>query len=350
MQIRKTTILINVLIWVTILLSPILVLGLDQSLSWPRVLRGMGMPIVLMVFYYLNYWWLIPRYFMGGNRRFFALFNIAMVVTLSIIVHLWFRWFSNMMGLSEEEERGLPMQLFHVLYYMFCLGVTITIAMSIRMSIQWAKSEKEREEALKALREAELENLRFQINPHFMLNTMNNIYALTAFDQQKAQTAIMELSKMMRHILYDNKEPYISLRNDLEFIDNYINLMKLRLSSDVEIVKNIDVPPNSQAMVAPLIFISLIENAFKHGISPTNKSFIHINIKATEEQIVCEIVNSNHPKADSDQSGHGIGLHQVQRRLDLSYPGKYKWEKGIDETTNTYHSKITLYDTQLHYH
>lgn len=308
------------------------------------------MPIVLMVVYYLNYLWLTPHYFMRGKRRFWGLVNITLVISLSIIVHLWFQWFSTRMELSVNEEKGLGMQLLHVLYYMFCLGVTITIAMSIRMSMQWARLEKEREEALKALKEAELENLRFQINPHFMLNTLNNIYALTAFDQQKAQTAIMELSKMMRHILYDNKEPYISLHKDLEFIDNYINLMKLRLSSDVEIVKNIDVPANSQAMVAPLIFISLIENAFKHGISPTNKSFIHINISATDQQIICEIKNSHYPKADNDQSGHGIGLQQVQRRLELNYPGKYKWEKEIDDKTNIYKSKITLYDTQLHYH
>ena len=350
MSYNKTTILINVLIWVTIFLSPILVLGLDQSLSWPRVLRGMGMPLVLLVVYYLNYSWLIPNYFIRGKRRFLGLFNIALVISLAVIVHLWFQWFSTKMNLSTQEENGLAMQSLHVLYYMFCLGVDITIATSVRMSMQWAKSEKEREEAMKALREAELENLRFQINPHFMLNTLNNIYALTAFDQQKAQTAIMELSKMMRHILYDNKEPFISLRNDLEFIDNYINLMKLRLSSDVEIVKNIDVPQNCQATVAPLIFISLIENAFKHGISPTKKSFIHINISATDQQIVCEISNSHYPKADNDHSGHGIGLQQVQRRLDLNYAGRYTWEKGLDEKTNIYKSKITLYDTQLHYH
>lgn len=346
----KTAISINVLIWVTIFLSPILVLGLDQSLSWPRVLRGIGMPLVLLVVYYMNYLWLIPKYFLRGKRRFFGLINIALVISLAIIVHLWFQWFSARMNLSSQEDNGLAMQIFHILYYMFCLGVTITIATSIRMSIQWAKSEKEREEALNALREAELENLRYQINPHFMLNTLNNIYALTAFDQQKAQTAIMELSKMMRHILYDNKEPPISLRNELEFIDNYINLMKLRLSSDVEIVKQFNVPKNCQATVAPLIFISLIENAFKHGISPTNKSFIHINIQATNEKIVCEIKNSNYPKTDNDHSGHGIGLKQVQRRLDLSYPGRYSWEKEIDEETNIYKSKITLYDTQLHHH
>ena len=91
-----------------------------------------------------------------------------------------------------------------------------------------------------------------------------------------------------------------------------------------------------------MIFISLVENAFKHGISPTEPSFIHIRLEADQQTITCDIRNSNHPKNAGDHSGHGIGLQQVQRRLDLSYPGRYEWKRGVSEDGKTYHSQITL--------
>ena len=91
-----------------------------------------------------------------------------------------------------------------------------------------------------------------------------------------------------------------------------------------------------------MLFISLIENAFKHGVSPTEPSFIHITLEANEQQIVCDIQNSNHPKSADDHSGHGIGLHQVQRRLELSYHDNYSWQRGVSEDGKTYYSKIIL--------
>ena len=99
-----------------------------------------------------------------------------------------------------------------------------------------------------------------------------------------------------------------------------------------------------------MLLISLIENAFKHGISPTLKSFIHLKLYADREKIECEIINTNHPKPPSDESGSGIGLQLIQRRVDLLYPGRYIWEKGTNADNTIYSSKITLYDTQLHHH
>ena len=99
--------------------------------------------------------------------------------------------------------------------------------------------------------------------------------------------------------------------------------------------------------IAPLIFISLIENAFKHGIAATGRSFINILVKADEERIECFIENSNHPKEQSDRSGHGIGLMQVEKRLKLSYGENYLWEKGVNDDNTIYHSKIIIYDTKL---
>ncbi len=131
-----------------------------------------------------------------------------------------------------------------------------------------------RKEAERNRTEAELKNLRNQLNPHFLLNTLNNIYALIAFDTDKAQQAVQELSKLLRYVLYDNQQTYVPLGKETDFIRNYIELMRIRLSSNVQMTTQIDILPDSQTLIAPLIFISLIENAFKHGISPTERSFI----------------------------------------------------------------------------
>ena len=187
---------------------------------------------------------------------------------------------------------------------------------------------------------AELRNLRSQINPHFLLNTLNNIYALTAFDTPKAQQAIQELSKMLRHILYDYQQPKVALSDEVEFLQNYVNLMRIRLSDSVD-VKFQTFIANPQLEVAPMVFISLVENAFKHGVSPSEPSFIHIQIESADNQIVCDIQNSNHPKTANDHSGHGIGLQQVQRRLDLSYPDHYQWEHGSTDD-GIYRSRIVI--------
>lgn len=176
---------------------------------------------------------------------------------------------------------------------------------------------------------------------------MNNIYALISFDTDKAQRAVLSLSALLRKMLYGGKDNSASLKDEVDFIRNYVELMKLRLSKNVNIDLSVDVPGSDHIRVAPFIFISLVENAFKHGISATNHSFVFISLKYEAGKIICDIRNSNYPKDDTDKSGHGIGLEQVAKRLELAYPGKYEWQKGLDEHENIYYSKITIYEVGL---
>lgn len=221
------------------------------------------------------------------------------------------------------------------------VAVAVAIGVAIAVIVGWQKAEAARLEAEAARTDAELKTLRNQINPHFLLNTLNNIYALTAIDSRRAQDAIQQLSKMLRHLLYDYEQPTVPLRDEIEFLENYVSLMKIRLSEAVDVVFNVHCS-SYNVQVAPMIFISLVENAFKHGVSPTSPSFIHITIEANQQHISCDITNSNHPKNASDHSGHGIGLQQVQRRLDLSYPSHYTWQHGPTQDGQAYHSHINI--------
>ena len=128
----------------------------------------------------------------------------------------------------------------------------------------------------------------------------------------------------------------------IRFIRNYIELMRIRLSANVQMITKFDIQPDSQTLIAPLIFISLIENAFKHGISPTESSFISIHILENDKEVICEIRNSNHPKTVEDKSGSGVGLEQVSRRLEILYPGAYTWLKGVSKDEKVYESRLSI--------
>lgn len=166
------------------------------------------------------------------------------------------------------------------------LAFVVFLATVVHLSLQWREAVAARREAELGRREAELKNLKNQVNPHFLLNTLNNIYALTTFDTEKARLAIMELSQLLRYVLYDNQADKVPLYKEADFLRSYVELMRIRLPESVEIRVELDVPRTDEPTVAPLIFISLVENAFKHGVSPTLPSFIHIHL-FVKEGVIC---------------------------------------------------------------
>lgn len=330
-------------VWLMLFLSP-LMFSHEQTISLVRVAAFSIFPLCMMTVFYTNYLWLVPRYYIAHEERFYWIFNMIMILVLAVLMQLWMHLLHPLFpddGRPHPEPSFLK-QLLFVARNIFNLSVVLFIATSMEISSRWHQMEDERIEMEAARKEAELANLRSQINPHFLLNTLNNIYALTAFDTEKAQKAIMELSKMLRHMLYDNQQNMVNLKEEIQFIGNYVNLMKLRLPQNVEVRFHSNYPEPCNIQVAPLIFISLVENAFKHGVSPTEKSFIDINISAEKDLLTCEIKNSNYPKTQQDRSGHGIGLQQVERRLNLSYPQRHTWKKGITDNGKQYYSKIEI--------
>jgi sensor histidine kinase YesM len=349
---RHQVILLHIAVWAVIFLSPLTFINHGNGVTLPQFAMISVSQLSTMIVFYANYCWLTSRYFLTEKRRFYWIVNIIMVIALGIATHYWM---SFTRYIYDQDMRPHPepseLQIFaFILRNIFNLAIAAAIATAIQMGIRWNAMEHKHQATEKARAEAELKNLRAQINPHFLLNTLNNIYALTAFDAPRAQNAIQELSKMLRHVLYDNDKPYVTLDEEVQFLENYIHLMRIRLTSNVDVQFTHNITEGFEAHIAPLLFISLVENAFKHGVSPTLPSFIHINIEADKQHITCCIKNSNFPKTAKDRSGHGIGLQQVQSRLDLSYPDKYEWQQGTNETNTIFTSKITLYDTQLCHH
>jgi LytS/YehU family sensor histidine kinase len=311
-----------------------------------HILLNLALPINMCIVFYINYLWIVPKLALKKRYRLFFFVNTVLVIFFALLTHhAWLQLHPT--GTSGTLLKTLT---FFVARKMLLLTVPIVLATLIQQSLHWYQIEEKQKESEMQRKELELKNLQSQLNPHFLLNTLNNIYALISFDQKKAQKAVISLSELMRQMLYGNEQTDINLQDEIQFIDNYINLMRLRLPQTVEIDVRYDIPEPCRIRIAPLIFISLVENAFKHGVSLSEPCFISIHLSADDHQICFESSNSNFPKSKKDSSGHGIGLDQVQRRLDILYPENYKWEKGILKDNNTYISKITIYDTKLCHH
>jgi two-component system sensor histidine kinase AlgZ len=163
----------------------------------------------------------------------------------------------------------------------------------------------------------ELQHLKSQVNPHFFFNMLNNLYGLVGTDAKKAQDLILKLSDMMRYSIYEGEKDTVSLEEEVEYLKNYIELHKMRYHKEIDIKFINDISENHKVM--PLLFIILLENAFKHGVENLRENaYVHINLKSENNQIFFDIENNFDPTIETEHKG--IGLNNLKRRLELVYP------------------------------
>ena len=177
--------------------------------------------------------------------------------------------------------------------------------------------------------ESELQYLKYQLNPHFFMNTLNNIYALVDLNTEQAKKTIIELSKLMRYVLYEANKNQISLEHEIQFLENYIALMNLRYIDNLNIRTEFPVVVPC-VQIPPLLFISLLENAFKHGVSYQEPSFIEVRIELADEGVIFNCKNSKHTHAHKD-AYHGIGIDNIKKRLHLLYGNNYTFTTNESE-------------------
>jgi len=230
-------------------------------------------------------------------------------------------------GLMREHD------IVAAIIFFLMIGMNLGVKFYFRQSQDRERLEKLERENL----EQQLEYLKYQINPHFLMNTLNNIHALVDIEPEQAKESIVELSKIMRFMLYEGAKQKVPLRQEIIFLDNYIQLMRMRVNDQVDI--KVDIPqiiPNQD--IPPLMLITFVENAFKHGVSYQQKSFININIQiiANHLQFYCQ--NSKVPQGE-DRHG-GVGLQNVKRRLELIYGTEYVLD--IKDEAETYTVNLTL--------
>lgn len=221
----------------------------------------------------------------------------------------------------HDPHNGMPLPVaMDLLLGILMLGFNQGVALLFK-----SYEDQEVQDELENMRlQVELRYLKAQINPHFFMNMLNNIHAAVDIDPVKAQDMILELSKLMRYVLYEGNGETTTLADEVKFISSYISLMRQRYPSDkVEICFDPPVIPSSTAELPPLLFISFIENAFKHGVSYVKNSRIRISLDEKEGEIYFSCVNTKHKKDQEQKSEGGVGLENVKRRLNLLYHDKY---------------------------
>ena len=208
------------------------------------------------------------------------------------------------------------------IYWNILLGFFMTgLNMGIKLLYRSLRDEQQMEELEHQRLQSELQYLKYQINPHFFMNTLNNIHALIDIDTEYAKSAVIELSKMMRYVLYESGSETISLKKDIQFIENYIELMRIRYDSSIDICLDYPATIPNKVAIPPLLLIVFVENAFKHGVSYNHASFIHIRIGYRDDAVTAVISNSRHEKSRPGTTG--IGLENVKKRLALIYQDNY---------------------------
>lgn len=200
------------------------------------------------------------------------------------------------------------------------VGMLLTIPFIL--TVQWFKQSSEIATLDKEKSDSELSLLKQQINPHFFFNTLNNLYALSIKKDEATPEVIMKLSELMRYVIYKGKENKVRLADEIKYIEDYVSLQKLRRYKELDFQFEKDIE-NQKAGIPPLLFIILVENAFKHGIEPAeNESFLHIHLKSRKNRLTFCCINSVEGKIKKEP---GIGLKNLRRRLDLMYPGQYNF-------------------------
>ena len=311
-----------------IVLSPGLisfVMSNNASTSWESLQISAYWLAPALVVYLLNFYVCVPLLWFRRRFWLFGLANALLVMVCNF--HLLFK---NINSLPDIYRAGYAS--FMIIALLVNL-MAIIIAISIRYMMR--QSEKKQKEV-----EAELAWLKNQINPHFLFNTLNNISSLTQVNADEAQDAVMQLSDLLRYAMYETNKPKVPISGEINFMRNYIELMKLRCNEKTRVSFRTMVPQPDME-IAPLLFISLVENAFKHGVDGSKEAEIDISLMQEDHQITFTCDNTNNPKPAIDRSGSGIGLDNTRRRLELLYPGHYQWEQHVTPE-NIYHVNITI--------
>lgn len=369
-QPRRLPLILHILAWIIILVLPWYLVNIlelaDRSFLYHYYLNT----VLYGVFFYINYLVLVPRFYFDEKKfRYFGILVLLVVLMSFLLYYLNDALFEmdrrppefgpelegsrqidapsrfeepsqiddprRMEGPGRGGRSGRRpiMRFMSTITHLSTLGFLAGFSLGLGVLERFRSNEKEKKEMEKEMLNAELALLKNQVSPHFFFNTLNNIYSLIQFDSQKAGETVHKLSKLMRYLLYDSDKNLTSLGDEIQFMRNYIELMQLRLDEKVRL--QVDLPEDPPSLqIPPLLFIPVIENAFKHGISYREDSFIEVGMRTTGEKLVFRTRNSL-IEGNTDKPGEhtGIGLDNVRKRLNLLFPGTHQLriEPGDDD-------------------
>lgn len=285
--------------------------------------------------FYINYTLLIPMLVKDSKRYGLYVISITLLILFMTLIKVGIDSFYSNFFLSalDQAVKGRYAEVAkHVIFNIFISGFFVVASSLIRFAADWFGNESAQRNLIREKKEMELQFLKSQLNPHFLFNSLNNIYSLAYQKSDKTADAILKLSEIMRYMIYESNDSWVSLSKEIEYVQSFIELQKLRFKDGaaVEFTQNGEI---DDQQIVPLILISFVENAFKHGIANDPQNPIRINIIANQKILHFSVSNKKN-SYNKDQMG-GIGLHNVERRLQLLYPERYKLNIVNSETHYT---------------
>jgi two-component system, LytTR family, sensor histidine kinase AlgZ len=292
------------------------------DIDWLTVFIVVGVQLIFaLIIGYLNYFVFLPAFLKDKKLgRYLLQFFLAFGILITLRLQLGRFLFDGFTGGNEY----LYTTRYTIQVVTTNLFIVIFLGM-IRFAVDWFEFEARQKNVENERLTAELNFLKAQINPHFLFNTLNNLYYLAYTQSSNTTEVIAKLSQMMRYMIYDSNYPLVPLSKEIEYMENYVSLERLRLNDQIPIKFMIEGGNPQNFLIAPLIFITFLENAFKHGVSNNHpQSWVNISIRIMGKECVYRVENSKIPfsKPEAEQKS-GIGLQNVKRRLELSYPGKH---------------------------
>ncbi|MFQ5448174.1 MAG: sensor histidine kinase [Saprospiraceae bacterium] len=327
----------HTLFWVVVLMFySLLEMFLNHTGFLYTVSNNLVRLLILGAAVYYNIYVLIPKYL--ARKKFMGYMGLLLLVVFVISPIESLLIFVKSNHIPEMQASIVGHLDWSFVSNFFMVGTSSVV----KITVDWYKNLREKQEIQTETIQSELRFLKSQINPHFLFNTLNSLYALTLKKSDKAPDIVLKLSEMMRYMLYECNEPQVLLSKEVNYISNYLDLELLRQGNNMNISFTIDGTISDQ-QIAPLMFIPFIENCFKHGLGHhLTKGFVTIRLAVTDHEVELYIENSksdNMPKQRHARSG-GIGLVNVRRRLDLLYPGKYTL--SIHDNPQTYIVNLKL--------
>lgn len=284
--------------------------------------------VIFIAVFYIDYYFVISRTLTPNVKVWrFIFYNLLILVgALGLSYLIWYllAYLPRLEEVVPHHHKHNP-DKFRMMFVSSMVRdgamiiLTMGLAVALRLSDRWAAMERHQRDMADEQRQSELRNLKSQLNPHFLFNTLNSIYALIEISPNEAQQAVHELSQMLRYMLYESPTT-VSLKQETDFTRNYISLMELRFQPGT-VNFNCDIAAMENTSIAPLLFISLIENAFKHGNTGKGKDLIDISITAEDGIVRCMTRNTFDSSTKVDRQG-GIGIANLRRRLVLIYGDK----------------------------
>ncbi|TAJ10699.1 GHKL domain-containing protein [Marinilabiliaceae bacterium JC017] len=330
--------------WLIIGIFPLFLFEQQSERSFDWTIRFYYQLLFMAVTFYVNYLVLVPYLLFREKKAWYFVLAFLLSIVVIVLSHylrdLIYQNVEPFKGAFDFPKEHMPRRegmrptfwrtpVFFNAYW----GILLIVGFStgIRITQHWAQTKYKQKELEKAHVDSELAFLKNQVSPHFFFNTLNNIYALIKVDGDKAQSAVERLSNMMRYLIYESEDKGIALQKEVAFMQHYIELMKMRISKKVEL--QVEMPTHCpEVKIPPLLFISFIENAFKHGISYKEKSFISISLSIADPFIVFTCQNSIPQRRKEDKDGaSGIGLANIKKRLNLLFGDKATLEITEEE-------------------